>query len=163
MLSPVKKSVPCSPLTSKSTRICLELFWTVLACIRICTMFDQCLFLSWFIWDYFFTCVIMDSFSWKQWFEVKNIAMMDLYLTNTQLLVSQNINVIFIFGLTIPLRRKKYYNSYFEVTHWWIAKPFSLIWLSILTLTSAVFVFLITYTVVHNGVQQNSIKNITFW
>ncbi len=36
---------------------------------------------------------IMDSyFSRKQWFEVKTVLMMDLFLTNTQLLTSQNMN-----------------------------------------------------------------------
>ncbi len=36
---------------------------------------------------------IMDSyFDKKQWFEVKNILRMDLFLTNKQLLASQDIN-----------------------------------------------------------------------
>ncbi len=55
---------------------------------------------------HYMTCSIMDplhwmgtirmrqtrDFSWKQWFEVKNVLMMDLFLTNLQRFTSQDIN-----------------------------------------------------------------------
>ncbi len=60
-------------------------------------MLDLCRFLSWFRPEHFFTggSTIMDrdlNFSWKWWFEVKNILIMDLFLTQMQLLSSQDVN-----------------------------------------------------------------------
>ncbi len=53
---------------------------------------------------------IMGSyFSWKQWFEVKNV-LMDLFLTNTQLLSSQDVNwwtgVMWITGWLLKVKVK---------------------------------------------------------
>ncbi len=53
-------------------------------------MFDLCRFLSWFRPDHFFTGGSVIDRGLKQWFEVKNTIMMNLFLL--QLLASQDVN-----------------------------------------------------------------------
>ncbi len=60
-------------------------------------MLDLCILVSWFRPDNFFSVEkaiqIYDSyFTQKQRLEVKNVVMMDLFLTNTQLFTAHNIN-----------------------------------------------------------------------
>ncbi len=90
----MKKSTPCCPLTSKSTLIfpynCFGLFLLV-------TVLDLCIFLSQFRLDDFFTgernlLLEVLYFDQKQQFEVKNLLILNLFLTNTQILTLQDIN-----------------------------------------------------------------------
>ncbi len=59
---------------------------------------DLCIFLSWFrqnifiLFFYWKKHCIEDSYSWKQWFEVKCILIMDFYITNMHIFASQDFN-----------------------------------------------------------------------
>ncbi len=55
-------------------------------------MLDPCRFLSWFRLDYFLTGECNMNISQKQQFKVKTVLIMDLSLTYTQLLASQDVN-----------------------------------------------------------------------
>ncbi len=84
MLTPVKNSISFCHIKIH-THICLELFWNVFTYISLLIQTRQ--LFHWRKCYYGLWC-----FSYKQRFEVKNVLMMDLFLTNMQLFTSQDIN-----------------------------------------------------------------------
>ncbi len=52
---------------------------------------DLCIFLT-FALEKAILCIKNWNFSWKEQFEVKNVLMMDLFLTNMQLFASQDVD-----------------------------------------------------------------------
>ncbi len=75
MVPPVKESIsfcPQTPHASKSTNLCLELFFGFFG---LQAVLDLCIFLSWLRWDNFFIEKKKQYYgqrtSQKQWFDVK--------------------------------------------------------------------------------------------
>ncbi len=69
---------------------------------------------------------IMDSYFGQKWrFEVKNILMMDLFLTNTQLLSSQDVNwwtgVVWIIVFLLSFWRHPFTAEHPLLSKWWNA------------------------------------------
>ncbi len=91
MLPPVKKSISCCLSHQNPPTYLLR---AVLACKRclLCADFSPDSDEMTYSLEKTMLCIEDSYFSWKQWFEVKNILMMNLLLTNTQILASQDVN-----------------------------------------------------------------------
>ncbi len=70
------------------------LFWTIFACKQclVCAYFSPDSEEMTFSLEEVILWIMDLYFSWKQWSKVKNILMMDLFLTSMQLFTSQDVN-----------------------------------------------------------------------
>ncbi len=120
MFPPMKKSIHCCPLKIHQ-HICLVQFWSVFT-------YKWCLICAYFFpdsdWDYLILLLLEKAMLWiedsylidpnKQWFEVKNILIIDVFITNMQLFTSLEscyylwiivmfLSAVWTFILTAPI------------------------------------------------------------